>query len=162
MWVHAKSSILQLKQQIWVLMGYPVQIQHLVSGRYSLQDNRTLKNYDISPETTIVLNLRLRGGVVPQGHPRSTGGDKGKRTTFQQPPKGGLSYKNILQSNREAGSSPDQGGHSPRPYIVDQLGQTPALNIDSSGLDDYVKSYETQALICRFNYFLPKPMDLFH
>lgn len=35
-WVHAESTIMQLKQQIWALMAYPVQIQHLVSGRRSL------------------------------------------------------------------------------------------------------------------------------
>ena len=150
---------MQLKQQIWALMGYPVQIQHLVSGRWSLQDSRTLKNYDISPETTISLNLRLRGGALPQGHPSTTGGEKGKT---QQQPKGGYSYKNILQGSRGPGLPPDQGGHTPRPYIVDQRGKTPALNINSTGLEEYVKSYETQALICRFNSFWPKPMDLFH
>jgi len=143
-------------------MGYPVQIQHLVSGRWSLQDSRTLETYDIGPETTIALNLRLRGGALPQGHQSTIGGDKGKKTTSQHQPKGDFSYKNILQGNRDPGPSPDQGGHTPRPYIADQLGQTPALNIDSTGLEEYVKSYETQALICRFNSFWPKPMDLFH
>lgn len=160
MWVHAGSTILQLKQQIWAETGYPVQIQHLVSGRWSLQDSRTLKSYEISPGTIIVLNLRLRGGALPQGQPSSSGGDKGKKTTPQHQPKGGSSYKNILQGNRDSRSSPEQGGYTPRPYIVDQLGQTPALNFDSTGLDDFIKSYETQALICRFNSFWPKPMDL--
>lgn len=161
-WVHVQSTIMQLKQKIWALMGYPVQIQHLVSGRRSLQDSRTLKNYDISPETTIALNLRLRGGALPQGHPSSSGGDKGKNIASQHQPKEGSSYKNILQGNRDPGSPLDQGGYTPRPYIVDQLGQTLALNFDSTGLKEFVKSYETQALICRFNNFWPKPMDLFH
>ena len=161
-WVHAGSTIMQLKQQIWALTRYPVQTQHLVSGRWSLQDSRTLGSYEISQKETIVLNLRLRGGAMPQGQPSFSGGDKGKKTTPQHQPKGGASYKNILQGNRDSGSSLDQGGYIPRPYIVDQLGETPALNIDFSGIDVFVKDYESQALICRFNSFWPKPMDLFH
>ena len=35
-WVHAGDTILQLKQLIWTEMGYPVHLQHLVSGRWSL------------------------------------------------------------------------------------------------------------------------------
>jgi len=160
-WVNADSSVLQLKQQICALIGYPEQIQHLASGRRSLQDNRTLGSYEISPGETIVLNLRLRGGAPSQGQPTSSRGGKGK-TVPQQKTKGAPSYKNILQGNKGSGSSPDQGGYTPRPYIVDQLEQTPAFNIDFAGPDDYVQSYETQALICHFNSFWPKPLDLFH
>jgi len=107
-WVHAESTILQLKQQTWVVTGYPVQIQHLVSGRWSLQDSRTLKRYEISPGTIIALNLRLRGGALPQGQPSSSGGE-GKKTAPQHQPKGGSSYKKNLQGNRDSVSSPDQG-----------------------------------------------------
>ena len=123
--------------------GIPCSDPTFFSGRWSLQDSRTLESYEISPETTIVLNLRLRGGASPQGQPSSSGGDKGKKTAPQHQPRGGSSYKNILQGNRDSTSSPDQGGYTPRPYIVEQLGQTPALNFDSTGLDDFVKSYET-------------------
>ena len=143
-------------------MGYPVPIQYLVSGSRSLQDCRSLKNYEISAEKTIVLNLWLRGWAMHQGISSTAEGDKGKKPTTQQQPKGGLSYKNILQGNKVARSPPDQGGYTPRPYIVEQLGQTPALKIDFSGTEEYVKIYETQALICQFNCFSRKPMDLFH
>lgn len=97
-----------------------------------------------------------------QGQTSSPGGEKGKKSIAQHQPKGGLSYKNILQGSRVSGPSSDQSGHFPKPYIVDQAEQTPALNLDSSGLDDFVNSYETQALICRFNSFWPKPLNLFH
>lgn len=161
-WVHAYSTVMQLKQQIWALSGYPRQIQHLVNGRWSLQDNKTMGSYGINPGVTIVLNFRLRGGAPFQGQTSSSEGEKGKNTASHHQPKGGISYKNILQGNKESGSSPDQGRYTPKPYIVDQLGQTPTLNFDSTGLDVFVNSYETQALICRFNSFWPKPMDLFH
>ena len=78
-WVHKENSILQLKQKIWGLMGYPVPIQHLVSGHSSLQDCRLLKDYAIKIEMTISLNLHLRGGATNQGTSRSTGGDKEKK-----------------------------------------------------------------------------------
>lgn len=65
--VHAGASPLQLKKQIWAEMGFPVQIQHLVSGGRSLQDCRSLESYGIGPGSTIILNFRLRGGVLPQG-----------------------------------------------------------------------------------------------
>ena len=121
-----------------------------------------MMEYGIKVDSTISLNFRLRGGVVQQGRPRSAGGEKGKKATPQQQPTGGLSYKNILQGTKSAGPSPVQEGAVPRPYIVEQLGQTPTFKIDSSETEDYVKSYETQALICHFNCFWPKPMDLFH
>ena len=143
-------------------MGYPIPIQHLVSGRHSLQDSRSLKEYGIKAEMIISLNLRLRGGAVHQGIPSSAGGEKGKKATPQQQTTGGPSYKKILQGNKTAGSPPVQEGVVPWPYIVEQLGQTPTFKIDTSETEDYVKTYETQALICRFNCFWPKPMDLFH
>lgn len=149
-WVHAGSTSLQLKQQIWAEMGYPVQIQHLVSGRRSLQDCKSMKSYGFGPGSIITLNFRLRGGAPPQGQQN---GDKGKKTA---------SYKNILQGSRDAGPSSDPSRNIPRPYIVDQAEQTPAINLDSTGLDDFIQSYETQALICRFNSYWPKPSDLFH
>jgi len=76
-------------------------------------------SYEISPGETIVLNLRLRGGAPPQGQPSSSGEDKRKKTATQHQPKGGPSYKNILQGSRDSELSPDQGGYTPRPYIVD-------------------------------------------
>lgn len=46
-WVHEDTTIMQLKQKIWGLMGYPVPIQHLVNGHNSLQDCKLLKDYAI-------------------------------------------------------------------------------------------------------------------
>lgn len=132
---------MQLKQQIWALTGYPVQLQHLIKGRWSLQDSRTLGSYEISTEETIVLNFRLRGGAMHQGQTSFSGGEKGKKAAPQHQSKGFSSYKNILQGNRDSGSSPEQGRYIPRPYIVDQLGEIPALNFDSSGIDNFVKDY---------------------
>ena len=111
---------------------------------------------------TITLNLRLRGGAVNQSMPRSAGGDKGKTLNIQQQTNGGSSYKNILQGKKAAGSPPEQAGNVPRPYIVELQDQTPALKINSRTTEEHIKTYEAHALICRFNYFWPKPMDLFH
>lgn len=110
----------------------------------------------------ISLNLRLRGGAVNQGTSRSAGGDKAKKPIGQQQTNGGPSYKNILHEKKAVGSPPEQAGNSPRPYIVEQLEQTPALKINSATTEEHVKTYEAQALICQFNCFWPKPMDLFH
>lgn len=104
-WVSGNRYVSLLKHQICALTGYPGQIQHLVSGRWSLQDHRTLGSYEISPGETIVVNLRLRGGAPFQGQPSSSGGEKGK-TVPQHKPKGAPSYKNILQGNRESGPPP--------------------------------------------------------
>lgn len=88
LWVHSGSTIMQLKQKIWPLNGYPVQLQHLIKGRWSLQDSRTLGSYEISTEETIVLNFRLRGGAMHQGQTSFSGGEKGQKATPQHQSKG--------------------------------------------------------------------------
>lgn len=110
---------------------------------------------------TITLNLRLRGGAA-QNNPRSAGGDKRNMPSSSQQSNGGPSYKNILQGKKAAGSPPEQAGNTPRPYIVELQEQTPALKINNTATEEHTKTYEAQALICRFNCFWPKPMDLFH
>lgn len=116
-WVQAGDTSMHLKQRIRAEMGYPIQAQHLVSGRRSLQDCSSLGSYEIGPRSSITLNLRLRGGALPQGQTSSSGGDKGKKAAAHHQPKG--SYKNILQGSRNSGPDPNQGGHMPKPYIVD-------------------------------------------
>lgn len=49
-----------------------------------------------------------------------------------------------------------------KPYIVEQLNHTPEYNIDSSEIDMHCNTYERQPIICRFNSFWPKPVDVFH
>jgi len=38
----------------------------------------------------------------------------------------------------------------------------PILNIDIPEIDEHYTIFEKQAIICRFNYFWPKPVDIFH
>ena len=48
------------------------------------------------------------------------------------------------------------------PYIVEKLNHALELSIDILDTDEHRTTYEAQAIICRFNYFWPKPMELFH
>lgn len=44
---------------------------------------------------------------------------------------------------------------------MEQLNHTPEYNIDTPEIDEHYTRYERQAIICRFNYFWPKLVDLF-
>lgn len=75
---------------------------------------------------------------------------------------GRISFKNILQGKNAATTTPKQVRMEPRPYIVEQLNYTPELNIDIPEIDEHYTILEKQALICKFNCFCPKPIELFH
>lgn len=45
---------------------------------------------------------------------------------------------------------------------MEQLNYTPELTLDTTEVEEVRNIYERQALICRFNGFWTKPMDLFH
>lgn len=92
-------------------------------------------------------------------------GDKGQqhpKTGTQEHTKGGSSYKNILQEKNKDTTPTEPAGSTPSPYIVEQLNDTPELSIYISQIDEHCNTYESQASICPFNCFWPKPMKLFH
>eukprot|EP00298_Acanthocystis_sp_HF-20_P002752 c13135_g1_i1.p1 GENE.c13135_g1_i1~~c13135_g1_i1.p1 ORF type:complete len:183 (+),score=56.71 c13135_g1_i1:46-594(+) len=57
------TTILELKNQIRVLAGIPVEVQHLTYMNKSLRDHKTLKHYKIQNDRTILLT-RLGGDVI--------------------------------------------------------------------------------------------------
>lgn len=64
LWALATDYVTDLKQNIAIHIGYPINQQHLIYGGRSLQDSRSVKDYNIKPISTIILNMRLRGGAA--------------------------------------------------------------------------------------------------
>lgn len=58
-WVRASKHIEQLKQNILHSLGIPILLQSLICGGNSMQDYLRLQDYNITPSSTIILNLRL-------------------------------------------------------------------------------------------------------
>ena len=54
--------ISQIKEKVEAVESIPVEQQRLIFGGKQLEDNRTLADYNIMPDTSIHLVLRLRGG----------------------------------------------------------------------------------------------------
>lgn len=133
-WTHATDRAIDLKNNIANQIGYPAGEQNLVTGGRSLQDHRTLKEYNIKPGSTIFLNMRLRGGATTS---KTTEGGSGSKSNHnpaqhQQYRSEGASYKHILQSGKAPPTVPKQAGTKPSPYIVEQLQHTPELTIDTT------------------------------
>lgn len=55
-------KIQELKNKIENHLGIPAYRQNLICLGHSLQDNLTLQDYGITADSTIIINLRLRGG----------------------------------------------------------------------------------------------------
>lgn len=82
-------------------LGYPLHLQNLICSGRSLQDDHNLHAYNILPSTTIILNLRLRGGGAGSSKSKGLGGVVGcslpKGTVPNQKSINvDLSYKNII------------------------------------------------------------------
>jgi len=158
-WVKGTDTVKQMQEIIMQQLGYPIKSQNLIHGGRALQDTKFLWEYQIEPLSTIMLNLRIRGGASVNG--RNNNRAEGSGTSSGKKP-GSISFKNILQGKNTKGTAPNQIGMDAGPYIVDQLDHTPEYNIDTPEIEEHCTTYERQAIICRFNSFWPKPMDLFH
>lgn len=163
-WVYATDNVIDLKNNIVDQISYLADKQHLLARGRSLQDSRSIKDYKVKPGSTIILNMRLRGGATTS---KSTEGGSGSKSNHnpdlhQQHRSEGTSYKNILQGGKASPTIPKQVGSEPSPYIVEQMQQTPELIIHTAEAEKVCCSYEKLAIICRFNRFWPKPLDLFH
>ncbi|XP_027556822.1 2'-5'-oligoadenylate synthase 1-like [Neopelma chrysocephalum] len=63
------DTVRKLKEQIQSRQGPSADQQRLTYGSRELEDRHTLAHYNVQPQTTIYLLLRLRGGEGPQ-HPQ--------------------------------------------------------------------------------------------
>ena len=92
---------------------------------------------------------------------RAQGPTRGASTSKLENPKG-TSYKNVLQGKNVATTTTAPVESTPNPYIVEQQKIVLELNIDTPEIDEHRSTFESKAIICRFNYFWPKPMELFY
>lgn len=61
--VRPADTIRELKKQIQAKTGVPAGEQRLTDGSQNLEDQHTLAHYNIQPQSTIFMLLRLRGGA---------------------------------------------------------------------------------------------------
>lgn len=78
-WTHDTNRVIDLKNNVANQIGYPTCEQKLVIGGRSLQDHITLKEYNIKPGSSIMLNLRLRGGAATS---KATEGGSGSKSNY--------------------------------------------------------------------------------
>jgi len=103
-----------------------------------MQDQHTLQHYGIVKDSTIILNLRLRGGCK---------GSSSKNTgSFHDAIKG----KDPLQHR------PAPTPEIPGPYIVEQRPESPMLTVSLPEVTDLYTDLIHNAVICRFNGYWPK------
>lgn len=133
-WVKGLDLVANLKKKIEKQLGYHANIQHLLFEGTQLQDPTQLQNYCISRSPTISLNPRLGGGA--QGS-KNLGGS--------------ISYNDVVQGK---GSKPlDPPQYNPRPYIVEQMKQVLAMEVNLPEANHLFSALQSSTVICRFNGF---------
>uniref|UniRef100_H3BDF0 2'-5' oligoadenylate synthase n=1 Tax=Latimeria chalumnae TaxID=7897 RepID=H3BDF0_LATCH len=63
--VHPLETVTDFKKKVEKVEKVPVDQQRLLYGGRQLEDGHKLYDYNIEPESTIFLTLRLRGGSIP-------------------------------------------------------------------------------------------------
>jgi hypothetical protein len=131
-----------LKREIHNRSSIPMESQSLIYVGRSMKDDQQLQDYGVDRNSTIIINLRLRGGLPGPIH-------------------GSTSFKDALKGKFVASGKSEQTLNIPGPYIVEQIKQILAMTIDLAESTNLRTTYQSQAIICRFNGFWPKPLDLF-
>lgn len=126
--------IQELKKEIQNQIGTPIKHQNLIFSGRCLQDLFSLQDYGINNDSTIFLNLRLRG----------CNGDSTKNSgSFQDTVKG----KGKMQHK----STPEI--ELPGPYIVEQKKESPTLQVHLPEVTELHTELSKNVVICRFNGF---------
>lgn len=143
------SNVQELRNEIQNLLGIPEQGQNLIYRGCSLQDNHTLQEYNITTDSTIIINLRLRGGCSGTNSKNTSS----KNTSF---------FKDAVKGKGKAKVNLATNPVLPGPYIVEQKPENPALTIEMPKVKDLYSDLFSHSVICRFNGYLPKSGDLHH
>jgi len=161
-WVNEMLSVEALRANIASRMGYHANDFYLVHAGKSMQDSLKLLDYQISRNSSISLLLRLRGGAV--GNQRGPNPlNKGAGNTKNRGTAGPSSYKDAARTPSQPKgphASADPLPTQPGPYIVEKLDDIPALEVKISEVKNLFNTLQTHALVCRFNGFWPRSIDL--
>lgn len=115
-----------------------------------LQDVNHLKEYDIERNSTIIINLRLRGGASRTIPPLGS----------NLVAKGPSLFKDAMQG--KVASLVRQSPHLtiPSPYLVENTEKAPYLLIKFPEVSGIFNVLQARAIICWFNGFWPKYEEL--
>lgn len=94
LWVKGTDTVEKMQEIIMQQLGYPIRIQNLIHEGSLLQDTKYLWEYRITPLSTIILNLRLRGGATNSNKNTDRAGGSGTGSIGKKP--GNISFKNAL------------------------------------------------------------------
>jgi len=158
-WVNDYDSVDTLRTSLASRVGFPAASFYLVHAGKSMQDLSKLSDYQLAKNCSISIQFRLRGGAVGNLRNRGTAGPS--------------SYKDAARSKGPQATTnrtPPQpkGPHAsayplptqPGPYIVEKLDDIPALEVKITEVKNLINTLQTHAIICRFNGFWPRSLDL--
>lgn len=143
-------SILELWNRIQILLDIPEQGKNLIYQGPSLQDHYTLQEYNITTDSTIIINLHLRRGCS-----RSSSKDTSFRNTG--------SFKDAVKGKgKNIQPKPAPALELTSPYIVEQKLESPTIQVTLPEVTNLHTDLATHVVICRFNGFWPKSNALHH
>ena len=139
LWVCDEDTGETLKTLLVQKEGYSSTLFYILHEGKVLHEGETLRDCQISKNSTLHVMYRLRGGTV-----------ENRGTT------GPSSYKDAARSK----GSQSTAAPPSKPYIVEKLDAIPSLEIKNTEVTQLFSSLQTHALICRFNGFWPRSFDL--
>lgn len=123
-------------------LGIPSSLLQLLFAGKQLHNNVPLSFYNIEINATVILSLQLRGGVVGQSSASK-----------------GFSYKDAVHAQPAKKSA--QSAEAPKPFLVEKMEETPAIEITHPSLDDQSQKFAEKSLICRFDGLWHRTADLY-
>lgn len=141
--IRAGMDVLGLKKRIQNIMGTPAIYQNLLFSGRCMQDHLTLQHYGVTNDSTIILNLRLRGGC--KGTSSNTMG----------------SFCDAVKGKEPLNPRSAPTSELPGPYIVEQKQDSPLLTVTLPEVTDLYSDLIHNSVICIFNGYWPKA-DVLH